>query len=181
MPQVGLVEALRQQRLDRSPKQLPGAVAEEAMGVCVDVDHVAGRVDDHDAVRDGFQQVSEPCLNPLGITPDAQLRDVLLGGENQGLSGPRIADSPAGDACIEARAVLAPAQRLEGDGSVAQRRLEQLPLLGHQVRRHQQLEQRLADDFDGRVAKHDFGAVVPVQDLAGSRYDQDRIRRGMLG
>jgi hypothetical protein len=100
MAYVRVAEPLGEQHLDPAAAQLAASVAEEFVCLAIGQHDSARRVDHHDPIGCGLQQVEEFRFDKLRIARNFQMRDVLLARED-------VLDSTFGAA-----------NRLGGDGDV---------------------------------------------------------------
>jgi hypothetical protein len=166
-------EALGNQVFDRPAEELVAGVAEEPLGLAIDQDDAPVPVDHDHGVGRRLEQAAELRLEQLGLPPVGEVRHVPeVGGDRD--AAPGAAHPPQGGAHEDrGAALLAPAglerplARLDRPGDLPAGLLR---LAGGD----DQLEDRAAESFRGRVAEEDFGAAVPGEDLALGRKRDER-------
>ena len=90
------------------------------------------------------------------------MRDVFLGGQYQCDGALRVAQRLVGDVNIHKRTILALTHGLVGSGTDSHRVMQNASGFVQAILGHDQFVQLLAHGFGGAIAKHAFGAIVPV-------------------
>src|ERR1700752_4178666 len=100
-------KALRQQHLHWLPEKRPAVIAEHPFGLGIDKDDTSGDVEHEDGVRSELEEVTESHFEQLGVALHLQVRNVLLGGQQEAETAVRAHHRLARDVDMHQRTVLA--------------------------------------------------------------------------